>query len=538
MKKTSHKAMPFLIFLIFLSIRIFVDFPAYFIGGDDAKYLTLAKHFPYHTLDNKGLFLLHGPMYPYLLHFFDLFFEDYMGGIILSLFSSIVAFFVLYKLILLLTKRPNMALGVVAFYALSVEHIRFATAIHKESFMTMLFLLSIYFYLKGLMANKKYFHFASFFGAVTALATDHVVFVIASFIVAYLIFRKKETKTLRAAIPIIIAILFYSTILLTRVYVYTHNEYYSTGVDGVIEKVSDFGIRQVFAPAFFPETMQIVFSKTSLLINILFIFAYLLNIAPFAVPAALNRHTIGTLFANPATSFFSIIKFIVYIVLFILFLLGIYALIKELLSKKTRNNHNLFLFAVFLLFFFPVTQRITTIRMVLTASIPLFYFIVLGYSKLRINNSLRKYLPVLTVIILILMPIYWISAHNHFVFSIGKFVEAGNTSIFLNSLPKDGIMAQVGYSPELNYQTSKRIISMPSGPENLNFILKNFGVNYVLHGERYWEKFSENNRNRVYNYDIIKHVKENPQKFKLIKAIEERNEELGYSDTIYVYEVI
>ena len=102
---SNQKLMLFLVFAVFLAIRLFVQNPVYFIGGDDAKYLTLARHFPYHTLDNKSLFLLHGPMYPYIIHFFSYIFEDYIGAIMFSLICSIAAFFALYNIIMLLAKN-------------------------------------------------------------------------------------------------------------------------------------------------------------------------------------------------------------------------------------------------------------------------------------------------------------------------------------------------------------------------------------------------------------------------------------------------
>lgn len=538
MKSNSNrKLMLLLVFAVFLILRMFVQNPVYFIGGDDAKYLTLAKHFPYHTLDNKSLFLLHGPIYPYIIHFFSYVFQDYIGAIIFSLLCSTAVFFVLYKLIMLLTKNYSLAMGTLFLFSLSAENIFFSNYIQKEEFMLMLFLTSIYFYVKGLMSSNKYFYFAAFFGAITALTTDYVVFVLASFVAAYFIFRNEKTKLRNAALPFVITIIFYSFILLTRIYVYTHNYYYSTGVDGVIEKVSDFGIRQIFAPAFFPETMNIVFSKSSITVNAIFIFGYMFNIVPFKFPDALDRNTISTLFSNNLAIFLTSVKLLAYLLLFLMFLFGLYNLFKELKSRKMKNNANLFFFLIFIVFLFPVTQRITTIRMILMATIPLYYFIALGFAKIKFSGNIKTYLSVLFALALLISPFYWIYGSNNFVLALDKSIEASNTAVFLNSLPKDGIMSQVGYSPELNYQTGKRIISMPSGPENLNVIIKDFKISYVLYGERYWEKFSDNNQVRVFNYDVIKYIKEHPDKFKLINIISEKNDKLNYSDTIYVYEV-
>ncbi|MAG92080.1 hypothetical protein CMO83_05380 [Candidatus Woesearchaeota archaeon] len=537
LRKSRNLVLVFL-FLIFLALRLFTSTPSHFIGGDDAKYLKLADNFPNHTLDNKSLFLLHGPGFPYAIHFLSYLSEDHIAGIVISLISSIVAFFVLYKLIMLVSKNYNLAIMTLVLFTLSVENIKFATLIHKESFMIMLFLLSIYFFLKGVLKDKRYYYFASFFGIVTALTTDHVLFLLASFVAAYAIFGNLKKIQKSAAIPIILTVLFYSLILFTRFSVYSSNVYYSTGVDGVIEKVSDFGVRQIFSPAYFPETIELVFSKSSLIVNVLFIFGYMFNIVPFVIPPGLDRSTVNTLFSDNLTSFFTSIKLIVYLALFLMFIIGIYYLLKDLKKKKFRNNPHLFFFLMFLLFIFPITQRITTIRFVLMATIPLFYFIALGAVKIKINRNFKINLLLLAVLILLLTPFYWIASNNHFVLSADKTIEASNTAAFLDTLPEEGVMSQVGYSPELNYQTDKRIITMPSDPSTLDRILKDFEISYILYGERYWEKFSDDNADRVFNYDTIEYVRENPQKFRLIKVIKEDYEVIGATDEISVYEVV
>ena len=58
-----------ILFLVFLFLRLFVDSPIIPLFADSLKFLELARNFPYHTLSNNQLYLQHGILYPYTIHF-------------------------------------------------------------------------------------------------------------------------------------------------------------------------------------------------------------------------------------------------------------------------------------------------------------------------------------------------------------------------------------------------------------------------------------------------------------------------------------
>ena len=99
-------------------------------------------------------------------------------------------------------------------------------------------------------------------------------------------------------------------------------------------------------------------------------------------------------------------------------------------------------------------------------------------------------------------------------------------------------MSQVGYSPNLNYLTSKRLITMPSDPSTLDLFIKIYNINYLLYGGHYWFPFSEGEKKVVFNYKTIKYIREHPEKYRLIKTIEEEYGNVDRHDTIYIYEVL
>ena len=522
-----------LLFASFTILRIFSQSEYHFISSDEGKYLTLARHFPYHTLDNKSLFLLHPPIFPYVIHFFSLFMKDYIAGITVSIIASLLTFILIYKLLSLYVKNFYVILGTLLLYAISVEAIFWSQKEYKELFMLALFLSSIYYFIKGITQDKKYLIYASIFGAITALTTDHVIFLIPSFISAIIILRNRKTASaLHAAIPILVTLLFYSFWLYVRFNVYTHNDYYSTGIDGIVEKVNDFGIKQVLNPVFFSETSIYGRFRPSDARHYSFVLGYMFNNIMLPIPLGLKMDTFMALFQN------NIIyaKIIFYMVLFLLFLYSIFKITTDFFKqRKIMNNYNLFFLSIFLIFLFPATQQSSSFRMIMMAAVFLFYFISLGFSMAFRHHD--KLIAIFVILLAVFMP-FWIIWHPHLIFNQKLLAEAEKTSAFLKSQPKDGIMSQIGYSPELNYLTGKRIISMPTSTANLDFLLKRFGINYLVYGQRYWKPVSEENKDEVFNYDVIKYIQQNPNRFKLIGVFKEDLKGVVNDDEMHVYEVL
>ena len=104
------------LFLVFLFLRLFVSFSAELLTADTLKFLETSKSFPNHTLYNDQLYLLHPPFYPYTIHFFALIFHnEYIAAVFISLISSIITFFVLYNLFMMLSRNFNLTFFVLLF---------------------------------------------------------------------------------------------------------------------------------------------------------------------------------------------------------------------------------------------------------------------------------------------------------------------------------------------------------------------------------------------------------------------------------------
>ena len=524
------------LFLIFLALRLFSNLPYHYITGDEGKYLTLANNFPKHILDNKQFFLQHPPMFPYIIHFFSLFFYDYTAGTFVSVAASIVTFFVIYRLFIMLTNNYYLTLGTLVFYTLSHNILFFTRIVYKESLMLLLILLTIFFYIKGLKNNSKFsFLLSGFFGVVMAFTSDHAIFLPPSLLVSYLMFRQKKTNFVYAIIPIVLVTLAYGSWLYTRFYVYTHNDYYPAGVDGVVVNTRNFGFKQIFSTNFFAESSAIVSMRLSDLVHYLFVFGYMFNMLPFSIPLGINMDNLQSLIS--AAFFIKILFYAIFAVLFFYGIIIAISKIRPFTAKKIKYNHRLYFFLLFLIYIFPITRWFSSPRMVITSVVIMGYFISLGIFFVIGENWIKKFLILAIMLLIAWMP-FWLYNNHNFLFAQEKIVESRNTAKYIETLPEDGVMSQVGYSPNLNYLTSKRLITMPADPLTLDLFIKIYNTSYLLYGSHYWFPFSEGKKKVVFNYKTIKYIMEHPEKYRLIKTIEEEYGTVDRPDTVYIYEVL
>ncbi len=158
-------------------------------------------------------------------------------------------------------------------------------------------------------------------------------------------------------------------------------------------------------------------------------------------------------------------------------------------------------------------------------------------KKAQLSNE--SFMLIFLAIFMVVMVASAFASGKYFVLNVNKSVEANKTASYLNWLPEQGVMSQIGYSPELNYQTDKNIISMPNDPDDLDRLIKDYNISYLLYGERYWEKWRDYNFDRVMNHDTISYIMFSP-KFKLIKVIYEDYGDMTEPrfDKIFIYLVV
>ncbi|MEK6984358.1 MAG: glycosyltransferase family 39 protein [Nanoarchaeota archaeon] len=540
------------LFIIFLFLRIFVDSPSILLAADSLKFLSLAKNFPYHTLSNNQLYLLHAPFYPYTIHFANLLIkEDYLAAIALNLIAACVTFFVIYRFLMMLTNNFKTTFITLLFVTLSVDLIIASHKVTRESFVIMMLVSAIYFYAKGVKyEDKKSLVYASIIGGILGVTTDHAIFLFPSFGLSYLIlnskkisFKKFDFPNLKYAIlPVAVTFLFYASWIGIRAYQYSTHEYYPTGYEGAPLRTESFGLFELINPSNFEDfdTREITgIGFIPRVKNYLYVLGYIFNIELFSIPIGLNFTTMKYLLSLKHIFY----MFIIYLPLAIIVTRGFFSILKNF--KKTRkiyNNIDLYMLSLFLIFVSPITQQTISQRHVYPAYTFFFYIMACGLINLfKKIDAVKKYtkLSFVTLVMLTLLLIPWYYNHNNFIFQLKKVVSSQNTVDFVNKhIEKTAaIMAQPGYTYKLIYMTGNRAISMPSSAKDLLPFVEYYNISYVMFGRYYTlDKYQ-------HSTDSIQIIKDRPDKFRLVATINEdytkyiNPKDPASTDEVYIYEV-
>ncbi len=505
------------VFILFLLIRIFVASPIYFISMDEAKYLTLAQNFPHHTLFNNQLYLVHPPGFPYLLRLFSLVLPDQIAGITVSLVFATVTFLAMVKIFRLFGKDSYWM--AIALFLLAVSPLQISTSrvIYKDSLFFGLFALSLFLFLKGLIrSDRRCLYGAGVVGAVGFLTSDITILLLPAFALAYLLFRGTGSRMRDAVIPILIMSASYSFWIITRVIIFNNNILYPVGVDGTIEYVRDFTLRQLFTPRYFPATSTM--------------FNFRIDFSEFRINT--NVYPLQELSGIPGIG---------YIIAYIFIgATAIFSISRGLIRKNFRGNESVYFSFLLIIFFIPVVLHPEP-RFLIPILIPICFLFAHGITLIAgifrspgivIKTTALSLLAALTV----LTGIY-LSGHRHLIFSMKKEVEIPRTAEFIRELPDDGIMAQVGYPPELAYRTGKRVLALPITPRVLDDFIRRYKVSYLLYGQHYLAPIHTDDPTLIWCYHTIKYIREHPERYPILRVIDEFYESGAPPDRIFIHAV-
>ena len=506
------------LFAAFLLLRLFVSSPYCFIAMDEAKYLTLARNFPRHTLFNHQFYLVHPPLYPACIRFFSLILPDHIAGITVSFLSAVLTFFAAGAIFRLFRRDRYFTVLALAVLVISPLHIPTSRVIYKDAAFFAFFTLSLYLFLRGLLREESgSLYAAGLAGAAAFLTSDLAVALLPAGAAAYFIFRRPSLHFRPVFVSLLITLFPYGCWLLARVLVYKSSVYYPAGVDGTIEYVRDFTIRQLFTPRYFPATRMM--------------FNFGLDLSEFRINA--NVYDLYPVIRLPVFLPFAFYAFT-----------GLTALggfVSALARRRFRDNPDLFFSLLLLLFSLPAALHPEP-RFLIPILLPLGYLFSRGMTFLAARTGRGgKFIPRLAwgaVLIILGLTGILLLRSPCLIFSLSKEVEVPRTARFLAALPGDGIMAQVGYPPELSYLTGKRVLALPIVPRVLDRFIRRYDIHYLLYGQHYLAPVNPANASLVWCYRTIRYIQRHPEKYPLLGVIDENyRAERARPDRIFVYGV-
>lgn len=374
--------------------------------------------------------------------------------------------------------------------------------------------------------------FSCVLGILNGFTTDHTLLLIPSAAMMLIFFKNKATLK-STCLPLFFVILGYALWIGVRAYIYSHYEYYPASFDGTLVHTGGWGFKELLSPHYFIDS-YIEFGTVLEFTHYLYPFLYMFNVVFFPWPTGLTFATLAPLF-----TFESLPQLLGYSSLLAFLIYGLIFTAKKLLKSPMANKHLAYILLLFIIYFAPASQIVTSTRYISMANFFIYAFVGYGASLFFANRFQKFLVPAIMLLVgtmLLLLPSYYFD-NPHFIFTKEKIVELRKTAPILEQLPGDGIMAQFGYTHELNYLTDKRVMALPASVNEL-FLMDTFNITYVLYGEYYMEPFSEDARSSTFNYDIIKHIRSHPEKFKLLMVIEEQYPSAEKSDHISIYRVV
>ncbi len=484
-----------IIFLIltFILTRLLQPFQARWVWGDFAKHLGCAKTFPRNALFNKSYYDLHPAGFPYFIRLFTLIWKDYKAAVMVSVVSSIVFFIVSYKMFFFLGLPVPFILISLTYLMLNHIIYEFSHTPFRYSLFVCLFTLSLYSLLTGNMPC------AVIFGGLAFFVADILPLPL---LVAFILYG----HPIACGLTLVFYVL---TVLLPKFITYSRNEYYAGGVEGRLEKVRPFTLKQLISPFYFKNTVDLLGTmqfKTTLY-NLTNKFFGVITLR-WLENTRLNWLLIGLALLGLEPKLLIISLFIVYPIVFSGFL--------------PRNS----------IAFVPIFAYF------LGRGMQTAYNYILPYLK-YLPNELKIGYEAFFVIFLLGIFIKFTQG-NYLVFKLKKINQCDNLSQRVFFLPKDGILVEGLISQALAYHTKKRIIVLPRTPnkekaiEQLNKSIEVFKINYIIISEFY--KIEE------LPYPIIEYIKTS-SKFKLIHTLEEsyetnlKSDIMISKDKFFIYEI-
>lgn len=534
------------IFTAYALLRLFLPFAAYWIYGDEAKYLACARSFPFNLMFNHSFYDYHPVFYPYMIRLFNLFFVDHIAAIAVSFFSSLALFFVAWRLFLFLGLKKRQIYIALTYMAFNNILLSYSRLIFRYQLFVCLFFLSFYLYLKGISTVKgRYLFLSALFGGLTFMTSDMMPFMLLlALLGAFFIFGFRTGSGLaiqcKKIFPLFLIIMIYiSCVLLPRFMVYSRHIYYAGGWEGRIEKVDEFGPRQLINPILFPNSMSVNRDLT-----------FRVDLNPIHIKERV--FSLISLYKYDDTFYNWLILIFIALPVILLFFKLLSAAATYFNDRQggleafNRDKTDLYFAVITIGFFYPVIYSGYIARYSIAAIPFLAYFLSKGvdiFLSLKVMKKLasRKALRYFGIFMIIFITIMIMKKSHHFIFTLGRVETCDKAGAYLDALPKDGVLAEGLLSDALVYNCHKRVVTLPRSlllkpaKEQIELSIRVFDLNYVLLSE-FWKIESA-------PYPAIAYIRDNPDKFVLIKTIYE-NYDQGLSsntwrkdDTFYIYEI-
>jgi hypothetical protein len=211
--------------ITYILTRLFVR-RRYTLEGDELRHMATAKNF--YKLWNRSFYDTHPPLYAWFMRLFR-------SGVLVSFACSIGLYAVCLRLYDVLGLNPYQKIVAMTFLTFNYSLIYYSNRRFRYQLIALLGTSMIY----ALLIHKVFIA-----GLLWGLLGLTCTFAGLRGFFIWVLFPNWVT--------IVSYLVIYSSWIIDKVFIYTKHEYYASGIDGKIEKVGDFTIKQLFSPLYFP----------------------------------------------------------------------------------------------------------------------------------------------------------------------------------------------------------------------------------------------------------------------------------------------
>jgi len=489
----------FILLLVLLALRSFHPEPVVGIAWDQAKYLGTARTFPFHTLYNNELWLIHGPGFPALIRLGSLVLDDHAAAICVSIAMAVVTFWAIGIVGKVLRLGRTGVLLARMFLVLHPIYFVYAQEISKESAMVALYAMLLGGLMSSMCGSGRGRWLAAIAGGYFALTVDqHVPLVLISLGLVRVAWPQRTRRL--GFIPLIPMLLIWVAILAVRLIRFTGDGLIPIGIDGMPEEAEHLGLMQ----AIFPNTS--VQSADLELTNFKGFRANLAESGSFCTLFFwLRKLPNGLLYWHGA--------------LVLLIVLG--AVRVCFFENRRRRWFGLgMILSTAVLFGVPMLIK-PQVRYALLAVIPMACLVAMNvrWFPRRFMSGRPVWWAIAVCVVAAGAAELTAPSKLHFTLSRPLVVEAQAVADWFETHETRAVMAQVGYPPELAYLTDRRILGLPEDPKLLDEAIRTFDVSHIVVGSADGWRWDHPNRSAVVNSETIDTILAQPDAFQPVADV-------------------
>ena len=457
----NYRRASVVLFFIATTVRLFHQYPVVHIINDEATYLATARDFPLHRLYNREVYLMHGPGYPALVRLGMILLPDYLAGIAASLAMWGVAFWALGWLGRLAGLDRTGVLLARGFLAFLPMHIDVSQSILKEATMVALYTLLLAGFLESHHGRRRGYWVSAIAGGYLAFTADqHVPLVLLS-LAAIWICGSRRAAAWVCVVPMLLV--WAGWVCFRRIYFAAAGPLVPVGIDGLPEVAGRLGWLNAIVQPSAPETMSVL-AHWKFLTSLRGAKDFLVG---FFLPL------------NMVPRFYPIL-FWWYRLLALSIPFGMAAGFWRVRSPRRRWRTLGLVLAALIMVGIPMLRGLFP-RYSLLAAVPLAC--TAGRSSSWLPRGRRRralWVVIGPAALLVAAGMFYARSSRFLVFACDRAVETEVVSRWLDTHATAGILAQIGYPPELAYQTDRRVLAMPVRPEMLDEAIRAFNISHIV----------------------------------------------------------